>query len=285
MDQYDNKQAIPVGCYGAPGSYTYKAMKNYFSDQTITPTYYDQFEDVIQAVANKEQHYAVIPIENSSTGGISEVYDLIRRYDCAVVGEKCIKIEHHLLALPGTKVDDIRVVYSHPQGFAQCRDFFRQHPDWQREPYFSTSKSAERVQKEHRHDAAAVANDVAAELYGLDILVPKIYSNDSNYTRFFIVAPHMENRQGADKITMVLMTRHESGALYHVLGHFFYSGMNMTHLESRPVEGHPFEYFFHIDVTGSLQDPGVVKTLGDLEKNCVYFKILGNYPSDKGGTD
>jgi chorismate mutase/prephenate dehydratase len=283
MDQDGYDDYIAVGCYGAPGSYSSEAMIQYFDKRPIEPTYYDRFEDEIRAVAEGRIRYGIIPIENSSTGGITEVYDLIRRYDCCIVGEKCIKIEHHLLALPGTKLEDIKVVYSHPQGFAQCHDFFREHPEWVQTPYFSTSQSAERVQKEGNHQAAAVANSMAAELYGLQILVPHIYTNSFNYTRFFVVAAHMEEQEKRDKITVVLTTKHEPGALYHVLGHFFYNGMNMTHLESRPMEGHPFEYFFHIDVTGSLADPGVVKTLDDLAKNCTYFKILGNYPADQGG--
>ena len=285
MDQDGYDYPISVGCYGAPGSYCYEAMIGYFEQASIQPHYYDQFEEVIHMVADRQVRYGVIPIENSSTGGITEVYDLIRRYDCAIVGEKCIPIEHHLLAIPGTNLDDIKIVYSHPQGFAQCREFFNQHPDWILHPYFSTSKSAERVQQEQRTDTAAVANIVAAKLYGLQVLVPKIYTNTSNYTRFFIIAPAMEIKEASDKITMVLTTKHEPGALYHVLGHFFYNAMNMTHLESRPIEGHPFEYFFHIDVMGSLQDPAVVKTLDDLGKNCTYFKILGNYPADQGGTN
>ncbi|MCI1821099.1 MAG: prephenate dehydratase [Megasphaera sp.] len=283
MDQDDYEYCIPVGCYGAPGSYSSEAMMTYFKNQPITTTYYNHFEDEIRAVAAKKIQYGVIPIENSSTGSITEVYDLIRRNNCFIVGEQCIKIDHHLLALPGTRLEDIRIVYSHPQGFAQCRDFFRKHTDWIQCPYFSTSQSAERVQKEGNRTTAAVANSMAAALYGLQIVVPHIYTNSFNYTRFFIIAPQMNQADNRDKITLVLTTKHEPGALYHVLGHFFYNGMNMTHLESRPMEGHPFEYFFHIDVMGSLTDPGVVKTLDDLARNCTYFKILGNYPSDQGG--
>jgi chorismate mutase/prephenate dehydratase len=260
-------------------------MNEYFAGKRIEETFFDQFEDVIQAVAERRVHYGVVPIENSSTGGISEVYDLIRRYDCAIVGEKCIKIEHHLLALPDTQLDDVRIVYSHPQGFSQCRQFFKEHRNWVREPYFSTSKSAERVQKEGRNDAAAVANGMAASMYGLKILVPDICTNKHNYTRFFVVSAAMEEQADVDKITLVLSTKHEPGALYHVLGHFFYVGMNMTHLESRPMEGHPFDYFFHIDLTGSLHDPGIVKTLDDLAKTCIYFKILGNYKADQEGAE
>lgn len=275
---------ITVGCFGNPGSYSDQAMKESFAEKHIKPIYYDHFEDVVQAVSAGVVRYGVLPIENSSTGGITEVYDLIHRYDCRIVGEQYVRIEHHLLALPGTTRKDIRTVYSHPQGLAQCRDFLKAHPDWQLQPYFSTSQSAERVQREGRHDAAAIGNAISAELYHLQVLVPHINDNTTNFTRFVIVALHTEKRDGNNKITLVLTVRHRPGALYHVLGYFFYAGMNMTHLESRPIKGQPFEYFFHIDVIGSLDDPGVVKTLDELAGNCNYFKILGNYPADTGGT-
>ena len=139
------------------------------------------------------------------------------------------------------------------------------------------------MQKEQCHAIAAVANSTAAEMYGLTMLERNINDNHTNFTRFFVIAPQAEDIEGADKITLVLTVHHAPGALYHVLGHFFYNDMNMTHLESRPIEGHPFEYFFHIDVMGSLQDPGVVRTLRALERTCKYFKILGNYPADTEG--
>lgn len=277
------QQPIAVACFGTPGSYSDEAMAKYFAGQVIAPRYFSHFEDVIQAVANKDVTYGVVPIENSSTGSISEVYDLSHHYDCNVVGEKYVRIDHNLLVAPGTTWDDITDVYSHPQGLAQCRDFLKQHPTWKLHPYFSTSQSAQHVAELHDGHAAAIANTRAANLYGLDVLKERINDNTTNFTRFFVIADHMEDKPTCNKITMVLTVHHEPGALYHVLGHFFYAGMNMTHLESRPIQGHPFEYFFHIDVMGSLHDPAVAQMLKMLGKNCKSFKILGNYPADAEG--
>lgn len=279
VDEY----SMPVGCFGTPGSYSYRAMKEHFAGKSIQPSYYGQFADLVQAVADGTVRYGVLPIENSTTGGITEVYDLIHRLNCHIVGEKYVKVEHHLLTIPGTRLEDIHTVYSHPQGLAQCRNYFNTHPDWKLQLYFSTSQSAQLVQKEQCHAIAAVANSTAAEMYGLTMLERNINDNHTNFTRFFVIAPQAEDIEEADKITLVLTVHHAPGALYHVLGHFFYNDMNMTHLESRPIEGHPFEYFFHIDVMGSLQDPGVVRTLRALERTCKYFKILGNYPADTEG--
>lgn len=272
---------LKVGCYGAKASYTYEAMEQQFGSKEREESYFPLFEDVVKAVKDGTIDYGVLPIENSSTGGITEVYDLIQKYDCAVVGEQLVKIEHNLLGIPGATLDDIDTVYSHPQGFRQCRPFFNEHRDWMLEPYFSTSRSAERVAEDGRKNQAAVASRTAARLYGLSVLAENIYFNQSNYTRFFIIAPKMEITEDADKITLVISVKHEPGALYHVLGYFFYGGMNMTHLESRPMEGHPFEYFFHIDVKGRIHDPSNAQTLHGLASMCTYFKILGNYPSCK----
>lgn len=270
---------LRVGCYGAKGSYTYEAMGQQFGDKPREESYFPLFEDVMQAVKEGDVDYGVVPIENSSTGGITEVYDLIRRYNCAVVGEQIVKIEHNLIALPGTKLEDIDTVFSHPQGFAQCRPFFNKHRNWTLKPYFSTSRSAEKVAEDKKKNQAAVASKTAARLYGLEVIAENIFFNSSNYTRFFIIGPKMEITEKSDKITLVLAVRHEPGALYHVLGYFFYGGMNMTHLESRPMEGRPFEYFFHIDVMGRLEDPANAQTLRGLKSMSTYFHILGNYPS------
>ena len=272
---------LKVGCYGAKGSYTYEAMEQQFAGKEREESYFPLFEDVVKAVKDGTIDYGVLPIENSSTGGITEVDDLTQKYDRAAVGEQLVKIEHNLLGIPGATLDDIDTVYSHPQGFRQCRPFFNEHRDWTLEPYFSTSRSAERVAEDGRKNQAAVASRTAARLYGLSVLAENIYFNQSNYTRFFIIAPKMEITEDADKITLVISVKHEPGALYHVLGYFFYGGMNMTHLESRPMEGHPFEYFFHIDVKGRIHDPSNAQTLHGLASMCTYFKILGNYPSCK----
>ncbi len=270
---------LRVACYGARGAYTYEAMEKQFGNREKEVIFCPLFEDVVKAVREGQADYGVVPMENSSTGGITEVYDLIQHYDCAIVGEQMVKIEHVLLGVPGATLDDIDTVYSHPQGFAQCREFFMEKRNWKQQPYFSTAQSAEKVAREGKKNQAVVASRTAGRLYGLQVLKDTIAFNSSNYTRFFIIGPAMEIADDADKITLVLSVRHEPGALYHVLGYFFYGGMNMTHLESRPLKGKPFEYFFHIDVTGRLKDPANAQTLKGIESMSTYFKILGNYPS------
>lgn len=270
---------LRVACYGARGAYTYEAMEKQFGNREKEVIFCPLFEDVVKAVREGQADYGVVPMENSSTGGITEVYDLIQHYDCAIVGEQMVKIEHVLLGVPGATLDDIDTVYSHPQGFAQCREFFMEKRNWKQQPYFSTAQSAEKVAREGKKNQAAVASRTAGRLYGLQVLKDTIAFNSSNYTQFFIIGPAMEIADDADKITLVLSVRHEPGALYHVLGYFFYGGMNMTHLESRPIKGKPFEYFFHIDVTGRLKDPANAQTLKGIESMSTYFKILGNYPS------
>lgn len=270
---------LRVACYGARGAYTYEAMEKQFGNREKEVIFCPLFEDVVKAVREGQADYGVVPMENSSTGGITEVYDLIQRYDCAIVGERMVKIEHVLLGVPGATLDDIDTVYSHPQGFAQCREFFMEKRNWKQQPYFSTAQSAEKVAREGKKNQAAVASRTAGRLYGLQVLKDTIAFNSTNYTRFFIIGPDMEIADDADKITLVLSVRHEPGALYHVLGYFFYGGMNMTHLESRPIKGKPFEYFFHIDVMGKLRNPANAQTLRGIESMSTYFKILGNYPT------
>lgn len=272
--------AIEVGCFGVEGSYSHKAMEEYFAGKNINRHYYGVFEDVVKAVKNGEIRCGVLPVENSSTGGITEVYDLLRHYGCFITGEKCVKIEHNLMALPGAALSGITEVYSHPQGFAQCKEFFAEYPQMKLVPYYSTSKSAEAVKESGNLHLAAVAGKQAADLYGLQILAANINYNGNNTTRFIIIANQTERSADADKITLVIAVKHEPGSLYRVLGYFYHSGLNLTNLESRPIEGKSWEYFFHIDLMGNLADTNVQETVRMLEENCAYFKILGNYRSD-----
>ncbi len=278
----NGRSPYTLGCFGAPGSYSDAAMRRHFNDVGRV-MYYDHFEDLVRAVASGERTYGVLPVENSSTGGIAEVYDLVWRYECRLVGEEYIRVQHQLLGLKEAALSDIEEVYSHPQGFAQCYDFLRKHPEWRLHTYFSTAQSAGEVAAKRSKTAAAIAGKQAAELYGLKILVPDIAANKTNYTRFIIISAADCAAVRKDKLTVVVITEHVPGALYHVLGHFFHRHMNMTHLESRPIPGRPFEYSFHIDVTGSLDEVGTAEAVEELKRHCKYLKILGNYPSAKGG--
>lgn len=272
---------IRVGYQGVQGSFSHQALEEYFTGVPVVEMNYVHFEDVVVAVKRHEIKYGVLPIENSSTGGITEVYDLIRSHDCHIIGEKSLKVDQNLLALPGAALGDIRKVYSHPQGFEQSRAFFRKHPSLEFVPFFNTARSAQMVAESKDKTKAAIASKQAAKLYGLTVLAEHINYNNANTTRFIVVADEPEHRPDANKITVVIATKHEPGSLYKVLGHFYDCGLNMTNLESRPIDGRSWEYFFHIDLTGNLDDPKVRQGLQEIAEHSAYCKILGNYVSDE----
>lgn len=279
-EQERQAEPIRVGYQGVQGSYGHQAMQEYFAGRAKVEINYSHFEDVVVAVQKGEIKYGVLPIENSSTGGITEVYDLVRRYDCQIVGEHCLRVEQNLLALPGATIEGLKTVYSHPQGFEQCRNFFKQHPHLTFKPLLNTAQSAKMVSESGDKTLGAVASGQAGKLYGLEVLAAGINTNLSNHTRFIIIGREAEHRPDADKITLVLAVKHEPGSLYKTLGILYKCGLNMVNLESRPIEGKSWEYFFHIDLTGNLSDPVVQEALDKLEGQCSYCKVLGNYVAE-----
>ncbi len=270
-------RTLEIACFGPAGSFTHQALGEYFSERQYNRHHFNTFEEVIASVNNGGMDYAVLPLENSSTGGITEVYDLLRQYDCSIVGEQCVKIEQNLLGCEGATLQSIKTVYSHPQGLKQCKDFFHDYPQMEQVPYFSTSKSAEEVAQKQDVTLGAIAGKQAAELYNLKIIAPAINSNSNNYTRFVIIAKKPEIVPDANKITLIVAVKHETGSLYKMLASFYHMGLNMMNLESRPIVGKTWEYFFYIDVTGNLADPLVQDVLDEIKAKTTYCKILGNY--------
>ena len=258
------QESILVGYMGVPGAYSHLALQQYFSGQPVEARNFMLFEDVVTAVMDGTVRYGVLPIENSSTGGITEVYDLVRRYGASIVGEKIVKVEHCLL------------------GLSQCQAFFKAHPAMQQFNYFNTAKAAEMVARKKDIHKAAVAGAQAAGPYSLTILARGINTNQSNYTRFIIISRQQELAADADKITLIVSLKHQPGSLYRVLSHFARYQINMTNIESRPIPGRPWEYYFHMDITGHLTDQAVQNALGDLPEDTTDCKILGNYRADHG---
>lgn len=273
----DSEKHLEIACFGPEGSFTHQALEDFFRGKNYRRHHFNTFEEVIASVSGGDMDYAVLPIENSSTGGITEVYDLLRHYDCSIVGEQCVKIEQNLLACKGATLQTIRKVYSHPQGFKQSKEFFRDYPEMEQIPYFSTSKSAEEVAEKQDPSLAAVAGRMAAEIYNLQIVAPAINYNSNNYTRFVIISGRPRVVPNADKITLIVAVKHETGSLYKLLASFYHSGLNLMNLESRPMEGKSWEYFFYIDVTGNLSDPLVADLMEEISEKCTYCKVLGNY--------
>lgn len=268
-----------VGFQGVEASFSHQALVEYFGPERST-SYFPSFKDVFDALDRGDIEYGILPVENSSTGVITEVYDLLRKYGFYIVGEKCLKVDHNLLGIKGSKLSDINEVYSHEQGFLQSKDFFDEHKEWKLIPYLNTAKSALYISRENIKNKACVASKKAAEIYGLDILKENINYNKNNYTKFVIIGKNLEINEECDKITIVTTLPHKVGALYNILKHFSENNCNMMKIESRPIVDKSWEYFFHIDFQGNILDENIKSVLKGIEEESLYFKFLGNYKGE-----
>ena len=267
-----------VAYQGVPGAYSEQAAADFFgSGAEITGL--PRFEDVFLAIREGRADYGVVPIENNSTGGIRQIYDLLARYEFYLVGETAVRVEHCLCAPEGADLDTITNVYSHEQGLFQCERFLSRFP-WKRVPQEDTAGSARIVAESGDRSKAAICSSRAAELYGLEILERNINTNTNNTTRFVIVSPVMELPEGRDKICISLTTAHHSGSLHEILTIFARHGLNLVKLESRPVQGKNWEYMFFIDFTGDLTASGMDGVIRELMNTAFGLRVFGNFRSN-----
>lgn len=275
----DNEHPYKVGYSGVQGSFSHQALLEYFGDNTETSCFLT-FKDVFEAIQNDEIKYGILPVENSSTGSITEVYDLLGKYNFYIVGEQCIHVEHNLLGIKDTKLCDIKEVYSKDQGFLQCSEFFENHRNWKLVPGTNTAKSAEYISKENSKDKACVASKKAAEVYGLEILKENINNIENNYTRFIVIGKKIRVNSYCNKISVVITLPHKVGSLYHILKHFADNDSNLVKIESRPIGNISFQYLFYIDFNGNMLDNNTKNILRIIEKESLSYKLLGNYVSE-----
>lgn len=261
---------------GAEGSYSQAATKRFFGEG-VNSYSVETFRDAMAAIEDGSADYAVLPIENSTAGIVSEIYDLLVEFENYIVGEQIIPIEHCLMALPGTKLSDIRTVYSHPQSLMQSARYLQEHPNWKQISLKNNAFAARKVADEGDVSQAALAGAYAAEVYGLTVLEQGVNDSKNNSTRFIIVTNQKVFRKDADKISICLEIPHKSGSLYHILSHFIYNNLNMTKIESRPIEERSWEYRFFIDFDGNLSQSAVKNALRGLREEARSMKILGNY--------
>lgn len=261
---------------GVEGAYSHAAMREFFGDD-IKSSHVQTWKDAMDCIAKGEADYAVLPIENSSAGIVAEIYDLLVDYNLYIVGEQIIRCEHNLLGLPEATLDDIRVVYSHPQALMQCKTFLEQHPQWDAREMGNTAVSAKKVKEDGDICQGAIASQSAAEFYGLKVLADQIYYNQSNSTRFIIVSGKQEYVRDANKISICFELPHKSGTLYNMLSHFIYNGLNMTKIESRPIPGRNWEYRFFIDFEGNLEQSAVKNALRGIRQEASHVRVFGNY--------
>jgi prephenate dehydratase len=239
---------------------------------------YSTLPAVFTAVESGEVECAVVPIENSLGGSINQTYDLLLKHSLVIGNEYGLRVRHCLMALPGTKEDAIKRVYSHPQALAQCERYLELHPAWEIHALYDTAGSARMIAREKLEGAAAVACSRAAGVYGLQILAEGIEDNTQNYTRFIQIRREPVSRSERDKTSIVFGAKNNAGALFKSLAVFAIRDINLTKLESRPSKDAPWQYVFYLDFDGNAADEPCARALTHLEEISHFVKLLGSYP-------
>ena len=266
---------------GEPGAYADEAAARFFGED-LPRSHVGTWEEVFQSLQRGEADYGVVPIENSSTGSINQVYDLLAQYGHSIVGEQTVKVDHCLAAPTGARLDGVTTVYSHEQGLLQCAGFLKGR-GWTCVPRLNTAESAQFVARSGSPGQAAICSPRAARLYSLEILAEHISDSDSNDTRFVVVSPVMERRSGSDKVSILFRLPHRAGSLQELLTIFAVNGLNLLKLESRPIPCRSWEYRFFADFSGDLTAPGMDGVLLELTRTAERLRVLGSYRSSGEG--
>jgi prephenate dehydratase len=245
---------------------------------TVLPR--SSFREVFESLKKDEVTHAVIPIENTLHGSVHENYDYLLDYDFRIVGETSIRIEHHLIAMPGTSLRIVQRVFSHPVALNQCRVFFAKHPQITPESFYDTAGSVKMLQEKRPESSAALASEGAAEIYGGIILKRNLEDDRKNFTRFFLLSKQDTTAPPVDrdwKTSLVFSTANTPGALFRAMACFALRDLNLTKIESRPLRGKPWEYLFYVDLNGHYKDKPVENALTNLSEITFFIKVLGSY--------
>jgi chorismate mutase/prephenate dehydratase len=263
-----------VACQGTEGANSTFACEKLFTRPTIL--YFNNFDSLFNAVDKGLCRYGILPVENSLHGSVTNIYDLMKKNQFYIVRSVKLKITHALLAKPGVKLTNVKVVYSHEQALAQCSQFLKDR-NYEIQVHENTALAAKFVAESPRDDIAAIASVNCSELYGLDILDDNIQNSANNYTRFICISKKLEIYPGAKKISLVVTVPHRPGSLYHLMTKFSTLGINLTKLESRPIPDRDFEFMFYFDLDVSVYDDVVSKLFSLLENGTDHFVFLGCY--------
>ncbi len=264
-----------IAFQGERGAYSESAVYQFFNEKAeVKPS--KDFRDVFESVKRQDAQAGVVPIENSIEGSVNQNYDLFFSYDLKVCGEVIVRVVHCLIVNPDTHMSRIKSVYSHPQALAQCRSYLEK-ARWEQIPTYDTAGSVKIIKERKLPDAAAIASERAAQIYGMQILAKDIADNKENFTRFFVLSKEDSPPSGKDKTSIIFSAKHEPGSLYHALGEFAKRNINLTRIESRPTKKTAWEYNFYLDFEGHRTEPECVEALKALEKYAIFVKILGSY--------
>jgi len=264
-----------IACQGVEGSYSQQACDRLFSFANIV--FFKNFEGVFNAVEKGMCEFGMLPIDNSSYGSVTEVYDLMKDYNFHIVRSIKIKVDHALLMCPGGKMSDIREIYSHEQAIGQCSEFFKKHGDITVHTCENTAVAAQMIAELDRPDIAAISSRQCAGLYGLSIVADGFQNSEHNYTRFICISKNLIIYPGSNRISLILALPHEPGSLHAIISQFAVLGLNLTKLESRPILGRDFEFMFFFDFDASLNNKDVISLLDGLSTGSEMFNFLGNY--------
>ena len=264
-----------VACQGVEGAYSQLACEKIFQSPMIL--YFKNFEGVFSAIEKGMCRYGVLPIENSTAGSVNQVYDLMIQHNFSIVRTFRLKVDHNLLVNPGTKLEDIREIYSHQQAISQCAGFLAKLPNVNVMAVENTAVAAEMVASSGRKDVAALSSRSCAQLYGLENIAPSIQDKGNNRTRFICISKNLEIYPGADKTSIMMILPHKPGALYRVLARIYTLGINVTKLESRPLPDREFEFMFYFDLETSIYSEEFVQLMCELDDFCEEFKYLGSF--------
>ena len=278
LDLKDKK----LGYTGVPGSYAYEVLMNILKnnknldvdsiEENKNIFHFNSHKELVEAVHTKKIDIGILPIENSIVGEVRDSIDLINTKNIHIIGE----VRHNLLGVKGSRIEDIRNIYSHDQAFMQCSQFLSKH-EWHLNRMTNTAISGKYIAAEGKKENACIANMKTKEVYGLELLKKNINNEEENYTRFFIISNEEAVIDGSDKISIVTSANNESGALIGLLQIFYKYGLNMVNLKSRPRANKPWEYYFYIDFEGNMSSEKVRMALEEMREKSNYLQILGNY--------
>lgn len=279
----DAAQELIVAFQGTEGAYGHQAAQQHFAvaQRPVAFKAYGSFKEMLEAVIEGRADRAMLPIENTTAGSVYESYDLLLRFNLSLVGEEIVDVRHCLLGAAGATLESLRRIHSHPQALSQCSEFLSTLPHCEGVSAANTALAARHVRDLHDPTEAAIASEEAGIHFGLTVLRRDIANQAVNYTRFVVVAatPADCDPRIAAKVSMVLSTRHEHGALVRCLNVIANEGLNVTKLESRPRPGTPWEYVFYVDVEGHIASPRMQAALASLAERTVFLKVLGCYPA------
>ncbi len=268
---------MKVGYQGNHATFSEIAVIRYFANQQIEKKGYKNFPSILQDVKDGVLDYAVLPVENTTTGIIARTYDLFAKYGVYAVGEVNVEIREDLIGVPGARISEIKEVYSHPEALSQCTGLFEKYPNMKPMAYQDTAQSVAYIKECNDPTKAALASYLAREYYNMETLLPEVQDSKTNMTRFLVVTNHEEVTVDANKISMMFVAKHRPGALYNIIGILAKNGIDIVRLESRPIPGKIFEYLFYIDFTGNTKDREIQRVLKELQLRCEESVILGCY--------